>query len=422
MANTTRGQLNMQFSFGVEETLFKKCRAFLCEGRLQVIRFYFLLYVITFFLVLPLLCRDLRHSVYNFRSKSSNQEVKRLRRENDERLVKNGPIVQMYAEASSKSNTSAPLLYSENIDVGITVVTVSRNRQPKGGYRPRHLTQILGRLVDLINITNTELKYGIFLCNVDGHPDSYLEAVSLNTTFTTFQKYKHNQTKVADIFEKEKMDYIYCIEETLKRNASNVFMIEDDSYPHKDLFPVLEKVIAYSEETQNTNNEIFIKFYHPERLLGYWSLQVERIPEMLAVGALFGSMLIALVSLCLFTESDCDIRLLWILSVMYFSMVAFAIGRVNLIELRRLSVHLYQLTPSASCCTQAMFFPQTGAKIIVKHLKEVTCEKGYGKDIALEEIRRRGHYKALMVQPNLFIHTGIFSTLRGGRVNPFLLS
>ncbi|XP_046572563.1 post-GPI attachment to proteins factor 4-like [Haliotis rubra] len=403
------------------ERLFKKCRAFLCQRRFQVIRFYFLLYGITFFLVLPLLCCDLRHSVYNFRSRSSNQEERRLRRENDERLAKNEPIVQMYADLLSKSNKSPPLLHSEHIDVGITVVTVSRNRKYEGGYQPRHLTQVLGRLVDLINITNTELKYGIFLCNVDGHPDSYREATSLNPTFTTFQKFKGKQAKFVDIFEKEKMDYIYCIEETLKRNASNVFMIEDDSYPHKDLFLVLEKVISYPEENQKTNNVTFIKFYHPERLLGYLSLQLERLPEMFALGAVFGTILVVPVCLYLFKESDSDVRLLWILSALYFSLGALAIGRVNLIELRRFSAHMYQVTPAASCCTQAMFFPQDGARSIVKHLKEVTCKKGYGKDMALEEIRGRGHYKALMVQPNLFIHTGLFSTLRRGMVNPFLL-
>ncbi|XP_071091181.1 post-GPI attachment to proteins factor 4-like [Haliotis cracherodii] len=404
-------------------TLFQKCRALLCQRRSQVIRFYFLLYGITFFLVLPILCLDLRHSVYYFRLKSSNQEGIRLQRENDQRLAETQLIIHMYAESLSKSNESTPLLHSENIDVGITVVTISRNRRYKGGYQPRHLTQGLGRLVDLINTSNTELKYGIFLCNVDGDPDSYHEAKSLNSTFTTFQKFKEKQTKFVDVFEKEKLDYIYCIEETLKRNASNVFMIEDDSYPHNDLFIVLEKVLKYDKQKQNrkTNNVTFIKFYHPERLLGYISLEMERLPELIAFGAVFGTVLTVLVMFCLFKESDQNAQLLWLLNVIYFSLLALAIGRVNLIELRRLSAHMYQFTPSPSCCTQAMLFPQDGARSMVKHLKEVTCKTGYGKDTALEEIRRRGHYKALMVQPNLFIHTGLFSTVRQRMVNPFLL-
>ena len=91
-------------------------------------------------------------------------------------------------------------------------------------------------------------------------------------------------------------------------------------------------------------------------------------------------------------------------------------------QLRRVSKHLYQVTPAPSCCTPAMLFPRSGGKLVMDFLKTVECQKGFGKDAALDKLVREKKYSTKMIQPNLFEHIGHFSSLRSGFISPFLIT
>ncbi|XP_071089859.1 post-GPI attachment to proteins factor 4-like isoform X1 [Haliotis cracherodii] len=391
-----------------------------------------LLYALTFLVFLPLICVNLRHSLYHLRLHDADEEETHLMTENDKRLVENGQIIKKYNESVIQNSQSGPSLHSEDMDVGITVITVSRNRHRKGGYRPQYLTQVVGRLLGLLNSTakHSKLKYGLFVCNVDDHPETYDELKPLKILLPTFHMYQLKQDTKIDIFEKEKRDYIFCLEETLKRNALYAFLVEDDGYPHKDLIPVLERTIdshieqkALSEFSPKVlpRNVTYVKFYHPERLLGYINGEWERIPELISVSFVFGTLMTILYAHFILQWTRHNIRMMWFACVLYCGLVALFVGRVNLMELRRVSVQTYQVTSAPSCCTPAMLFPKQGGYEIVKRLSAVTCKRRYGKDTALEDIRRRYGYTALMVQPNLFKHIGLFSSLRKGIIDPFIV-
>ncbi|ESO85055.1 hypothetical protein LOTGIDRAFT_131085 [Lottia gigantea] len=329
-------------------------------------------------------------------------------KENNKRIIESENII---------NNTEIKPVLS-NVDIALTIISVPRNRHKiEDTYRPKYLSQVVGKLLSLLKTQNTLKSYAIFLCNVHNDPDTFDEIKPLVKRFTTFQRYT-TKTYVSDgKFEKEKQDYVYCMNETLHRNVSYVFLIEDDAYPHADLFSVLEDVITKRIENKFSNpwipkrNVTFIKFYHVPYVLGFCSYEIERVPELLSVSLFFGTLLCK-VYLYFVKKKHLKVSYLWILCILYASLVAMCISRQHLLELRRLSKEFYLVTPTPSCCTPAMLYTQYGANLVINKMSKARCKNGYGKDSLLDDIRRKNRLTALMVQPNLFQHIGIYSSLR----------
>ena len=127
-----------------------------------------LLWLMTFCITLPYLCAQNRDSIYFNLSKEALQD--KMIAENDYR-VKRGKTVIGDKHYSSQKNTS--------VDVLITIITVSRNRNQPGGYQPQYLTQTASQIQELIDINHIKgngLIYGLLVCNVDPDAHSYKEA------------------------------------------------------------------------------------------------------------------------------------------------------------------------------------------------------------------------------------------------------
>ena len=113
---------------------------------------------------------------------------------------------------------------------------------------------------------------------------------------------------------------------------------------------------------------------------------------------------------------------------------------------RRVSPHFYAIHPAPSCCTVAILFPRKNIRHIAAKLKGAVCKKGHAKDAVLDEIKKRhwggnvagvdgsggggdrgniltllvGGGGAYSIEPNLFKHIGLYSTLRkSATVDPF---
>ena len=172
-----------------------------------------------------------------------------------------------------------------------------------------------------------------------------------------------------------------------------------------------ESIIQAPEQSiiQALKDALYIKLFHPPRGSEYISFEVERIPELLSIGAVFGTVLVYMFVLLQKTYKRYLYRV-WIAMVLYASLVALCIGRLNLSQFRRLSPHLYAVTPAPSCCTPAMLFPAEGGKTYIEILARVQCKIGEGKDMApLDQIKKSG-LKTYMLHPNLVQHVGLYST------------
>ena len=92
-----------------------------------------------------------------------------------------------------------------------------------------------------------------------------------------------------NIKEKEKQDYAFCLEESLKSKPRYSLLVEDDAFPHPQLFHILyyileirKSAMASHRQTSYPSVVLFYKLYHPERLQGFWSLRPEHIPELIS--------------------------------------------------------------------------------------------------------------------------------------------
>lgn len=374
-------------------------------------------------MILPLVCNRLKFSIYYgiIWPRNKTAETYKLRNDNDQRLL----LAGQHLKLASKTTPEGLLFASpKNLtDIVITVITVSRNTEL---YNPRYLTQTVVKLIDLLSIDSSRLgfSYGLMVCNVDISPESYKEAEKLSSLVHTTVKYKHQQEINLNKFEKEKQDYVYCLMKSLMYQPKYVLLMEDDAYPTSRMLLVLEYSIQnifegkVSEYNRPHKNIAYLKLYHPERLLGFISLEFYRLIEL--AGAI-----LLLLTLVVFNRKFFYLARSWksvAIVGIYIAFLALAIGRQNFIGVRSISKYFHTFAPAPSCCTPANLYPYSGAVAIINSFADKYSYQSYAKDMLLEEFLTESDYQAIYVEPNIFQHIGQYSSLRKGSIlDPYVV-
>ena len=398
-----------------------------------------LLFLVTFGVIIPCVSYNLRYTIFDSIFHRNEARAKLgLIRENSQRFNSSVKSVRYLSESGGYRNLNLNLTGTQfslhparmNTTLAIAIITVSRNRHSIENYEPNYLTQTLATFLKLLKERSAGCNHsnvGLTVCNVDPEPNSYLEVQTLPSWVSVFQRFSHNSMPLAhmsynDKIEKEKQDYVFCLEKMLAQNTSHVLLVEDDALPLADLFPVLDYLVFSKSENidMSLRNVTYFKLYHPERLLGFISIEPERIPELISLSCLVSIILLRIYIKWL-SRTSVSVTFIWSTLFIYSILTLLALGRVNVIEFRRLSKYLYQLTPAPTCCTPAMLFPRQGGQLVADYLKTITCRSKYAKDTALDAFRKKKGLVARMVQPNLFKHIGQFSSLRSELVNPFVV-
>ncbi|KAL3863131.1 hypothetical protein ACJMK2_004902 [Sinanodonta woodiana] len=391
------------------------------------------LYAVTFVLVLPVLCWRLRHSAFELLHKDVEKEQALLQRENTMRLNKSIAYLRSYNRRMPSTihnlknipgNSKTSYDVSDGLYMAATIITLSRARDV---YKPMYFTQVVSEFFALIDDILEKNKIALFVCNVDLQPENHNEMLYIPKWIKVFEKYANISIKdpvyALSVIEKEKRDYVYCLEQTLRFNSTYVLLVEDDAVPRRELFPVLFNILKEHENAGIRNsrrqNVTFFKLYHPERLLGYISLEVERIPELISMCVIVTSVFVMIYVNRI--EKPISLSFLCISIMVYSCLVLLVIGRQNLIELRRMSKFLYQVTPAPSCCTPAMLYTNDGAKIVSNYLTGVNCYPKFGKDTAIDTLVKEKKLNAKLIQPNLFKHIGLVSAVRGEMIDPYVV-
>eukprot|EP00058_Branchiostoma_floridae_P007107 XP_002592595.1 hypothetical protein BRAFLDRAFT_68918 [Branchiostoma floridae] len=361
---------------------------FWSRGRIMYYRFA-ALYFITYVIALPLLCWDMRYSMY-FRV---------FRRLNLMVLKRVQP------------------------QIVITVVTIAR--QPQNGVnKHRYLTQVVTQFAELLE--HEEAADVVFqVCNVNVPPEAHHEAVFLSKYVPVVQRESNEeQTEEEDPFEREKLDYIFCLEKSVELNPEYVLMVEDDALPTPDILHVLRHKLQYrlklrirqGEFVHHSDDWAFLKLYDIERLQGYGN-DARSFLELTGAGFLGGTAFL----LVLQKRGHKTQRRLFIfaLGFVYVVLLCWAIGRQYFLQLRRLSPQLYTVTTGPFCCTPAVVYPVKMAADIAAFLKTGTCEERYPLDFALSDFAIDKGLTRYKVEPNLVLHVGLVSSIRADVRNPF---
>ena len=401
----------------------KWCRSFF---KLKFSKHLLFLTIVTYFIGIPLLSLRYRYTALDpLWHKEKSQAQTFMRSVNDHRISEALAFLTKYNHVMSDSSNQT------QTDVGITIITVSRNRHKLDQYEPKYLTQVVGKSLELLHkAKDKKLSYRLFICNVDDEPSSYTELTPLTKIVQTFHRFHNSSSRpvfqrtVSQTLEKEKEDYIFCGEEAFKHNISNLLLMEDDALPNNDMITVIDyflNTLGLDGRHPPKHNITFIKLYHPDRLLGFISLEKERLPELFCLGLIMTTCFVK--AYLIFHPVEARHRkIVWLGFFVYSCLFVLAVGRQNFTSIRRISKYLYQLTPAPSCCTPAIVYTKAGFHTISSHLKTVSCKNGFGKDTAIDKLRTLNPgLRTLLIQPNLFTHIGMYSSLRDQVLDPFIV-
>ena len=380
----------------------------------------------------PLIFKDLRYSYYYrnpFHTYSAGLPYHL--KQNDLRVAAATQFWNSLFHDKSLDFTN-PATSQQDVDINVMVITTTR-RGPVLENNPKFLTQVLWQFFLILNSTETRAlpwKITLSVCNVDDN--GHEEASNFSSIVRYFQHYSGEPEGLAQlsIKEKEKRDYAFCLEQSLKSNPRYSLLVEDDAFPHPQLFHILHYQLEVRKRIMSSrvssSAPLFYKLYHPERLLGFWSLGPEPIPQLFSFSAVCAScvtFVLKLITSCTRKTKQwtSPIYVIWLWAFVYFFLTAIAISRQHLIEMRYLSRQLFTVGPSPSCCTPGMLFVADRAQHWLHYMQNHTCRDNYGKDIMLDDYRHKYNVKGLMIQPNLFVHIGFFSTLSKKFLDPSLM-
>ena len=385
------------------------------------------IYALTFFLVLPVCCRTLRNSVYYHQAHDVLED--KMIEANNERASE----AEDYFRDLSSRTSAIVKNRSEPVDIYFTVISASRNKRGET-YRPRYLKQTLWKLLSLYEqkrVAGYEGTIGVLVCAVDLAYDRQHEVKEMEDFVDVTYRFENkNQQFNRYVDTKHRQDYVFCLNEALQHNASYHVTMEDDALPHDDMYDVINHVIVTKMEQQkvgdvyipNPDPPLFVKFYHPDRLISYLDVGRDRIPELIAFGAFFGVFTAAIYINCSRRRQD-SLLLISLIFFVYYILLALAIGRTNIISVKRfLSPYLYTYVPAAECCTQALLFSQSGASDMLGYLQSAKFEDRMANDLAIHAVAKSHERSVCMVLPNVFTHIGLYSSLHDNkRLNPYII-
>nr|XP_056704861.1 post-GPI attachment to proteins factor 4 [Euleptes europaea] len=361
--------------------------------------------VVTFVVLAPLACQQLLYSYFYVRSwylSPMSQEFLKQSRED-------GLSALRYFERLRTPNTSERL-GGDAFHPWLLITIITVQRHPEFHY----VLQVASRFHRLLQECGPPCRHHqILLCNVEMNPGSHWDARLLSSFMATVNRYGgHEKVELAlNQFEKEKQDYTYCLKKSLQAyNPEYVLMVEDDTVPEEEIFPVLHHLLQMRFSKAHLQDALYVKLYHPERLQRYINPEPMRILEWCGIGMFLGSLLG-----CIYAWASSRSGLSWpivLFFALYSMLLVELVGRHYFLEFRRLAPSLYSIVPVTECCTPAMLFSASSARRALGYLKELRCRPGFAKDTALYALLRMKGERAFVVEPNLVRHVGMFSSLR----------
>ena len=372
------------------------------------------LYVITFAIFLPTLCSDWAYSKYYSPLWSQSQMRKRAFDLNDRRLIAAEQFLSLLTPNTTYMSFKS-VLQQPDLTLAVGVVTVRRQHNT---HRLNYLTQVISQLIQLFDMDTTFDSKALFMCDTFPGPGKHDEALRLKRFVPLFRKFPNENAShvIMDWFEKEKQDYVYCMQQALKYKPKYIMIVEDDAFPRSEIFKVLHYIMTNRLERKHNHGYqedwAYLKLYYPERWQGY-SNEVHTILELIGLGSLGGIAFVVILNFITRKRFRMITQyIFFVLGALYFILVAVSVGRQYMVEWHRLSKHFYRLLPAPDCCSPANVYAQHMAVQLTHFLSSVTCSSHFPMDAALDQFATKHSYQRYVVEPNLIKHIGMVSSIK----------
>ena len=388
--------------------------------------YVYLIVVVLFLCLYPVLLRNLPYSMYYVKEndlilKSTVHSI------NSHRIN----MSQEYLNSLDKKETAlhyASKLKNASLQLLTIITTMKRNAKLYTNEKLGYLTQVVAKI-------DRELKKSVFInssiliCDVDSEYDHSSEVDYLNSIFPMIS-HRSSPGLASNRREKEKNDYVWCLQEAMfsvNKSTSYVLVLEDDAIPVDDMFNILNYLVKERLENPISQGEpsndasfAFLKLYYPEKWDGY-GLECSKIIELLSVACVFGPYLYFILRLSFLNIIDLPEFKFYVFCILFVLANCLAIGRVNILEICRLSKFFYKIIPAHGCCTPAVLYQYEQIPAIIKYLNKSKCEEKYGLDLALDDFAINFSLPRYLVQPNLFYHIGLYSSLTKPKMPEYFL-
>lgn len=389
-----------------------------------------LVYLVTFLVIAPLMSSRMPFSKFYHLFNADGTISEQANSLNSARLKE---AKQYFKRLDTKISKD---FYSKNNELGLDLVIaiVTVNRQSSDGYELGYLTQTVAMMDKLVKLDKFFRHKVLFICNVDRKPDSHSEANSLASYLPFVNRYGNHSFPFRELtnevrshyyktanhyskYEKETVDYRFCLETANSLNPEYVLLMEDDTLPYDNIFEVLKYNIDNRVHHVNENGKVmqspfaYIKLYYPQRWQGYAN-EILRLTELFSVTC-FGAGLFLLIYFvcCIKFRNSGQYTAIFISGAIYTLILVSLIGRQNMMELRRLSKYLYTFRSSPGCCTQAMLYPKQIIPKLLNYLGGVQTTDKFHTDIAIYNFVKSTNIPAYQIEPNLFHHIGMYTSL-----------
>ncbi|KAI8787788.1 transmembrane protein 246 [Biomphalaria glabrata] len=325
-------------------------------------------------------------------------------------------------------------IYSDRLSQGnilfaIGIITIKRTKETESheslGYLPPSVAH-MDSILKSHRFFNTSLP---FICNVDAFPSTHFDAVDLYKFVPYTERFGNNSlgipaltipktnTRFIDLtthsskYSKESFDYAFCLLSAAALNPRFILLLEEDTIPHKDFPSVIEHLITFrlNLPLDHKHDFGFLKLYFPSKWQGF-GFEFIKILDLLCCCIL----VTAVAGVYHYLRSFRSATLPGLNSVLLSAflvtlLTCLLVGRQNINELRRLSKHFYRLQSSEGCCTQAMVYQPSIVSSMAEYLVNPLSNKH--TDLAIWDFSYRNSIRTLQVEPNLFFHTGLYTTL-----------
>ncbi|XP_041472258.1 post-GPI attachment to proteins factor 4-like [Lytechinus variegatus] len=385
----------------------------------------FTIYFLTFCIALPILCHDLPLTKYYRLWKGTSRQA--LINEAKEINSFNADNAQTHLDRMPKEATKQ--LYEESmrkqdLRYAIVVQTIPRNGRPS----PRYLSQLMLALHDILRESGGITETALFICNTQRSAGEHKEAVDLSEYFPMVQT---SLGPRVDRYEREKEDYLFCLQEAQKLSPKYVIVLQDDALPRADFYTVLDYVLKYRVETQIHQSELhldqdewlWLKLNFPDSLAKYernYYFALEWVSVSLIGASIFVFMMRFILTLCWGINADekaIGVLPCFLVGFVYFMLFTWLLGRPYVTLPLTLSKSFYSLGPGTSCCLPAVLYPQSQIPGIIGFLETVELDRTRPLDFALDDYRAQSKLRQFLISPNLFFHIGVVSALHSSTSN-----
>jgi len=317
----------------------------------------------------------------------------------------------------------------EQYDLVIIVITMNRERAMTDEdrlltYNLGYLTQTVARLLQIVHTDDTATfrRKKLVVCNGDPQPQRFTEAWELSKFVHTVFRYQNNSARLYDVltgnmFEKEKDDYIYCLQTASRFPSPYYVVLEDDVLLDEYAFETVFFLMKYHNLFSDVD-WLFLKLHYPEKWSGYgqnWQTVVE-----LGGYSVFGGSLCVAVALLIISRGRKWLASFWNLPLLFWFVVgavfcvllSLSIGRQHVELWRQYLVSTHRIVAAPGCCTQAIVYPAHVISDLSKHLARVHCDYDFSVDIAIDGFAHVRGLKTYLIEPNIGKHIGLISNLR----------